>query len=383
MAAGLKAPMPDTLTLNEQVADDTVAHAIDLTSVEADLEEKALGSLEQLESILVQQLSAADLGSDGSPSLTPYARHRLEMLLQQTRDTIRTTYTAINAAHTVGLTDLANLASAFAEGVISPVALQIEIDTVALTAGQLRAIVSDALIQGAPSAEWWSRQAGDLVERFSDTMRMGLMQGWTNDQLVRAVRGTASWVGGRRVYNGGIMDITAQNAESLVRTSAQAVASASRRDTYRSNSDVVKGIVQISTLDNRTTLTCISYDREAWLFPDMQPIGTKRLPYNSGTPRHWRCRSTESGLLKSWRELGIDMNDLPVGERISSDGKVPADITFDEWLARRTPAQQDAQLGPGRAALWRNGKINLKQLLDGRGNPLTLEQLYAKYGRPK
>jgi hypothetical protein len=44
-------------------------------------------------------------------------------------------------------------------------------------------------------------------------------------------------------------------------------------------------------------------------------------------------------------------------------------------------AQQDAQLGVGRAQLWRDGKITLQQLTDSSGNALTLEQLQSLYGR--
>jgi hypothetical protein len=38
-------------------------------------------------------------------------------------------------------------------------------------------------------------------------------------------------------------------------------------------------------------------------------------------------------------------------------------------------------LGKGRAELWRDGKITLQQLLDQRGNPLTLQQLRQRYDR--
>jgi hypothetical protein len=37
-------------------------------------------------------------------------------------------------------------------------------------------------------------------------------------------------------------------------------------------------------------------------------------------------------------------------------------------------------LGKGRAELWRSGKITLNQLLDQRGNPLTLAELRSQYG---
>ena len=39
----------------------------------------------------------------------------------------------------------------------------------------------------------------------------------------------------------------------------------------------------------------------------------------------------------------------------------------------------DEQLGAGRAQLWREGKITLKDLLDGKGRELTLDELRDKY----
>jgi hypothetical protein len=57
------------------------------------------------------------------------------------------------------------------------------------------------------------------------------------------------------------------------------------------------------------------------------------------------------------------------------DGVVAADLTFDQFLKSKPPEFADKMLGKGRAELWRSGKITLNQLLDQRGNPLTLAQL--------
>jgi hypothetical protein len=368
---------PSDLTLADQLADEVVSHQVDLLRLEADLQARALSALRELEDEIAACLYAADLASDASgPALTTYARHRLQALLTQIRETVRSAYGDLAAPG--ALLDLAAFEASFAAGLLAPINVAIETSTVALAPAQLRAILSDTLIEGAPSAEWWSRQAGDLVERFADAMRQGLLAGETNDQLVRRIRGDfAGWVDGARTYSGGVMDATTLNAMSLVRTSAQAVAAAARRETFRENQDVVKGIAQLSTLDSKTTLICIAYHREAWLFPDMQPIGKRRLPYNGGLPRHWGERSAETPVLKSWRELGIER---PEGQP-PSDGAGPNDLDMDTFLGRRTTKQQDEQLGAGRAAMWRAGEITLGQLLDQRGNSLTFAELVAKYGR--
>jgi hypothetical protein len=64
------------------------------------------------------------------------------------------------------------------------------------------------------------------------------------------------------------------------------------------------------------------------------------------------------------------------------DGQIAKPATFDEWLSSKSKAFQDELLGPGRADLWRAGKITLSELLDQNGRPLPLAVLKRKYGNP-
>jgi hypothetical protein len=45
------------------------------------------------------------------------------------------------------------------------------------------------LIQGAPSAEWWSRQSLDTSFKFSNAVRQGLAQSETNQQIIARIIG--------------------------------------------------------------------------------------------------------------------------------------------------------------------------------------------------
>jgi hypothetical protein len=91
------------------------------------------------------------------------------------------------------------------------------------------------------------------------------------------------------------------------------------------------------------------------------------------------CRSVTIPVLKSFAEMGIDLPELSPSTRASMDGQVAAGFTFEEFLEKKGKAFQDRQLGPGRAQLWREGKITLTQLLDQRGNALTLAELQRLY----
>ncbi|MGU1581195.1 hypothetical protein ACSEP4_02095, partial [Pseudomonas aeruginosa] len=153
-----------------------------------------------------------------------------------------------------------------------------------------------------------------------------------------------------------------------------------RMEVYKANSGEngpVKGYRQLSTLDSHTTEICMVYDQKTW---DLQfrPVGHS-LPYKQGCPRHWGCRSATLPWLKTMRELGIDVDEVK-STRASMDGQVPASLNFETWLKGKSKAFQDEKLGPGRADLWRRGVITLSDLLDQRGNPLSLAQLRESVG---
>lgn len=91
------------------------------------------------------------------------------------------------------------------------------------------------------------------------------------------------------------------------------------------------------------------------------------------------CRSTQVPVTKSWRELGIDMDELEPSTRASMDGQVSAELTYSKWLQRQSRARQEEILGVTRAALVRDGKLPVDELYSDRGAYLTIEQLRAKY----
>lgn len=117
-----------------------------------------------------------------------------------------------------------------------------------------------------------------------------------------------------------------------------------------------------------------------WWDLDGVPQDGNTLPWEA-PPLHYNCRCTTTARLKLFSEQGIDLPDLPLhgGGRASTDGPVKGDTNFDTWFRGRTPEEQNEQFGKGKADLYRSGKITLRDLLDLRGNPLTLAQLKAKY----
>lgn len=126
----------------------------------------------------------------------------------------------------------------------------------AVAPAQLRAMAGEILVQGAPVSEWWSRQAGDVLERFTDQMRLGIASGETSADLIRRIRGGTK--DGELVR--GFMDISRNHADGLVRSASQAVAEAAKETVYEANSDILAAVVWTATLDSRTTLMCDARD---------------------------------------------------------------------------------------------------------------------------
>nr|WP_315249302.1 hypothetical protein [uncultured Duganella sp.] len=254
----------------------------------------------------------------------------------------------------------------------------------------LTKLASDLLIQGSPAKNWWARQQADTQFKVANQIRIGAAQGETNVQIIKRIVGeevaikptapTAKRPGVPEIVPGqpGVMPLARKNAAAVVQTSMATVAAAARRETLKLNSDITNGIMQISTLDSHTSLTCIAYSGAQWDW-NYEPINGNDLPYNGGVPRHWNCRSAEVAIMKTLREMGIDMDEPDPGQRASAAGPISAKSSFADFLKMMGPAYQDETLGKGRAELFRAGKLSPRDLVDMSGRPLKLEMLREAY----
>lgn len=367
-------------SLNELLADKSRAHVFDLLRLSNYERNKVLGELTKLQQDLMKEL--IDAGITGEQGMTDFQRKRLEQLFVNTDGIINTAYNGIAGHLHTEMTDLAATEAKWASKAVNK-EVKISLLDNFITERQAAIIASETLVQGAPSSEWWSRQADQTVKDFKDNMRQGMLRGETLQDLTRRVMGGTK--AGKDVP--GIPDLMGKpkrNAEALVRSTVMAVASETKRQLYAGNEDVVKGMEQLSTLDGRTTQLCMAYSGATWDL-DGNPTGTNKLPYGTGTPRHWGCRSVEVPLLKSFEEItGIEgLEEIPDSTRASMDGQVPADTTFDEWLTKKdeeNPGFADEMLGVGKANLWRSGALTLQDLVNDQGTAKTLGELKTDLG---
>lgn len=356
------------LTTNETLVDLFMERAIDLLRLEAGTRDKVLVFLAELEREIVGQLAKIDPTGAADAARQ---KKRLAELLDVVRGTIRGTYRDVSTLLAREIRDIIDNEATWTGNAINAATRATFVDA-GLTRGMLQTLVSNVLIHGAPTKDWWSRQAGGLDEKFADEMRMGIALGESNSDLVARVRG--------KTGQPGIMDISRRSAESLVRSSVQTAANVGREAMYAENDDLIAALQWSATLDTRTSVYCITRDGHHYSNDDAHKPKDGGPKWLEGPGRiHRGCRSTSVPVLKSWRELGIDEDEIPETTRASMDGQVAASQSFETWLKKQSVARQDNVLGTGKADLWRRGKITFRDLLDQNGRPLTTEQLRAKY----
>lgn len=382
--------------LSDKIASDITSALIQLRSMDAQVRRRVIPTLRLLEEELTEQLVNAGLDHD-KPSVK---QQRAEKLLQDIRSIIKDAYsTARRQANSI-LRPLASIANETSVSILNK-AFTFDIVKVTLTSEEIRALVDNQIVLGTPLKEWWSNQAEKVRQNYSREVRLGVLSGETNQQMIARIRGKPTGKSmlvdlpngkQRRVreFAEGVLQVNRNEAETLIRTSTNSVSNAAMFDVYENNTDLIKGYFAITTLDGRTSIICIARTGAAW-DTDGNPLpeSTRKERFPGPTPWHPNCRTTLGPLTKTWEELAEEatgvraklMETVPDSVRASADGLIPNNVHgFDDWLEDRGEADARAQLGPARYDLWKAGKLTTPQLLDNRGNVLSIAQLRASLG---
>ena len=365
---------------SDNLAVSFVDHQVDLFRYEAQQRKDVLAFLLLMANEIRTAIETADLGGT---LLVNQAR--MEELLKEIEAILKNYYRQARNYNVSELRELMAAEATWAANAMNS-AVGVNLFEVTFTKQSLASLVSDVMIEGAPSKEWWNRQATQVLNQFKDQIRMGLALGETNDQLINRVIGgrtgftTVELADGTKkrlgVYEGGVMSASRRNAEALVRSSVQAVANDSKFKMYEENADLLYGYQQLSVLDTKTSDICIARSGKAWKL-DGTPIGDHKKRFRI-PPLHWNCRSILLPILKSWQALSKDgkpVLSLPGSMQASMDGQIGADIDYAAWLKGRSDKEVIDVLGRGRFELWKQGKLKVSDLTDQNDRPLTLQQL--------
>lgn len=348
--------------LDQFIADLLLTHSLNIARLAADVRIKILALLASMSNELTARLNQDDL--------TDFGKQRLNTLLRESNAIIDVYYGKAQIELFDNLAGLSKIEADYTAKVLNK-AFQAQIGIGLPTDTYLEKLVSDTLIKGAASANWWNRQKMDTQFRFANAVRLGAAQGETTQQIVSRVVGKGGMPG--------VMQTSRANAYSLVHTSVQAVANAARLATFKKNSEVIECLVWLATLDSHTCPLCAARDLKEYTLDEQQPIGHS-LSWDGGPGAiHFGDRCVVTTKSKTFAQLGLDIPEPEPSQRASSSGPVNGNMNFNQWLATKDAAFRKEYLGVGRAELYESGKISLNDLMDMRGNPLTLDQLRKKY----
>lgn len=267
------------------------------------------------------------------------------------------------------------------------------------TTNRLTSLVETNTFQGLTLQGWADRTARADIERIQQQVRIGVQNGETNRQITNRVIGTVA-----RRGDDGVTKIARDNIQSVTRTATIATSNAARTEFLLANSDIFDEELYVATLDSRTTPICRSLDGDTF------PVGVGPQP-----PLHFNCRSLRVATINGEvigdrpakpfaqrqfvREYVRDNNldsritqrrSLPFGhkgrfdaferERIRAlTGRVPAKLSYSEWLKRQPASVQDDILGPSRGALFRRGGLTLDRFVNRAGDEIPLNDLMRRH----
>lgn len=262
-----------------------------------------------------------------------------------------------------------------------------DFNNVSLTAAQLQAMAQDVPVGGKLLSSWIDDAFGVSKEMIRQEVMTGMLQG----------EGYPGFV--RRLAQG--FDMTRQEATTVARSYVQAVNVQAAHDVASANSEIMRGWKWQSAAENGAYYTksgkgrgrgicilCLSLDAADEIYP---------LKGGPEIPAHPRCRCFRQYITKSWRDLGIPVDEIEKAARpYTLRGKgvdpetgeiVPMKVgtggrpildgghflgDYEDFFRLLPPAVQKQTIGPRRLELYNSGKIK------GLGDLVTVEDGKAR-----
>lgn len=345
-------------TANEKLLDNTVSHAIDLQRYGNGVVRRMLAILNKADAKLTNELISA------LERMTPenFTVQRLDALLKEVRALNGKAYTSVRTGLEVDLLDLVKSESDYQKDLfkdVLPISVSVaKIDPEVVYTAAMARPFQVSKDRAVPLNEYLTGLSSDRAAKIRDAVRLGYLNSETTSQIVRSIRGTKT-----QNYADGLMQAPRYHVEGMVRTAISHMSNFTAQRFYEANDSILKGVKWISTLDSRTSPICQARDSLIY------PIDSGPRP-----PAHINCRSRISPVTKSWRELGIDLDEITPGTRASFDGQVPQDLTYNDWLKQQSTDRQNDILGQTKAKLFRAGQ-SVDKFVDNKGKTLTIQQL--------
>lgn len=369
--------------VNTQFLDALVRHQIYLMRYSGSLRDDLLKLLDATDADLSAAILRRLEGTKGYDTLSASRLRVLKGIVDRIRGDA---WDQVDEVWLEQLTELAKTEVQFTDKALKTVA-PVVLDTAIPSNAQLKAIVTSKPFEGRVLEDWASDVRKRDLDLIMKQIQIGMVQNETAPEIARRVVGM-----------GGVTELTRRNVEAVTRTAVNFVSNTARQEFIQANTDIVSQEKFVATLDSRTTLVCASNDGKLFDVGDgPQPplhfnCRSTRVPYIDGAALGDRPmkNSTEQMLAEEY-SMGeySSRDDVPYGEKGAFDlfaaarvreltGTVPSNVTYADWLERQSKQFQDDVLGPTRAALFRDGGLELDRFVNRRGDQVPLHQLMLK-----
>ena len=301
---------------------------------------------------VVKKINRLQASPDGS-----YTERRLRVLLKDIDDFLKELYAQAGDKLKRNMTDFAAYEVDFTKRMMEKGITVADFATPDLK--QLEQAIFGSLMDVSPGAK--GPTFGNAISNFSKKKRQEIIRiirqgaglGESTSQMVQEIS---------RIMRGKQQ----RQAEALVRTITNHVATTAREALYKANRDVIAQEQWVSTLDGRTSHICRSLDGERF------PVGKGIHP-----PAHYNCRSVRIPVVKD--EYNV-LTDLPSkrSARNPKTGKselVDGRTNYNSWLKKQTKGFQEEVLGKTRAKLFRDGGLSMERFVDKNYNEINLDKL--------
>lgn len=354
-------------SVNELLFDEAIRHQVDLAKHSNQTVRRMIAILNRADIRLYAELAAALERMDPQS----FTVERLESLLGSVRAINGQAYAQVGQELRQELQDFVEYESAYQrQALVALVPAQVHVAAISaevVYAAALSRPFQGVILKGALD----DLEAGKakLIRR---AIAQGFTEGKTTESIIREIRGTQA-----KGYADGLAEITRRDAAAITRTALGHMAGFVQDRFSDANADIIKAVQWSAKLDLKTSEICRVRDKKLYEPVSHKPI-KHSLPWLGGPGRaHWNCRSAQIYVLKSLKELGIDIEGtLDAGStRASMDGAVPNDVSYSEWIHKQSAARQDEVLGPKRGALLRNGGLKIEDMYTSKGQYLNLEDL--------
>lgn len=355
------------LSVNDLLQDESIRHQVALQGFTTNVLHRLLAVLNRSDQRLMAELTVKL--ADFDPTL--FSMERLESLLTSVRAMSAATYAELGVALNRDLRDFVAYEVSYQHQMLTE-HLPVVVHVAAVSAEQVYAAAMGRPFQGVLLKGVWADLDAGKMKRVKQAIAQGFVEGKTTDQIIRELRGTRA-----KGFEDGLIQKDRRDVEAVVRTALSHTAGMAQDNVMEANAGLLKALQWSATLDLRTSSMCRIRDRLLYTPDTHKPIGHK-VPWGAGPGRlHWRCRSGQVPVLKSHKELGIDLPEIEVGgkTRASMDGQLPTDTSYADWIKNQSAKRQDEVLGPTRGRLLRDGKLGMADLYSARGELLTLDGL--------